>query len=46
MNRKFLIIGRSGQLAHELRRSLAPLAEIETADLPEFDLTDSDRITQ
>lgn len=44
MNRKFLIIGRSGQLAHELRRSLAPLAEIETANLPEFDLTDSDRI--
>lgn len=44
MKRKLLVIGRSGQLAYELRRILPAIAETEAVDLPEFDLTDPNRV--
>jgi len=39
-----LLIGRIGQVGWELRRTLAPLANITCVDFPEIDLTDGDSI--
>ncbi|HEV2211030.1 MAG TPA: dTDP-4-dehydrorhamnose reductase [Verrucomicrobiae bacterium] len=37
---RILIIGKIGQVGYELRRTLAPLAEIVSVDYPDIDLTD------
>ncbi|MGO9202677.1 MAG: dTDP-4-dehydrorhamnose reductase [Limisphaerales bacterium] len=43
---RVLLIGRVGQVGWELRRSLAPMAEITCIDFPEIDLTSGDSIRQ
>jgi dTDP-4-dehydrorhamnose reductase len=43
---RILLIGKIGQVGWELRRTLAPLAQIKCVDLPEIDLTSSDSIRQ
>lgn len=43
---RFLIIGKNGQVGWELRRTLAPLAEIIAVDYPDIDLTRADSIRQ
>jgi dTDP-4-dehydrorhamnose reductase len=39
-----LLIGKIGQVGYELRRTLAPLAQVTVADFPEIDLTNGDSI--
>jgi dTDP-4-dehydrorhamnose reductase len=41
---RILLIGRIGQVGWELRRSLAPMAEVTCLDFPEIDLTQPDSI--
>jgi dTDP-4-dehydrorhamnose reductase len=43
---RLLLIGKIGQVGWELRRTLAPLAQITCVDFPEIDLTKSDSIRQ
>jgi dTDP-4-dehydrorhamnose reductase len=43
---RILVIGRHGQVGWELRRSLAPFAEVVAVDFPDIDLTRSDSIRQ
>ncbi|MGA2179936.1 MAG: dTDP-4-dehydrorhamnose reductase [Verrucomicrobiota bacterium] len=38
---KILLIGKNGQVGWELRRALAPLAEVVAVDYPEINLTDT-----
>jgi len=38
---KILLIGKNGQVGWELRRTLAPLAEVVAVDYPEVNFTDS-----
>ena len=38
---RILLIGKNGQVGWELRRALAPLAQVIPVDYPEIDLTDS-----
>jgi dTDP-4-dehydrorhamnose reductase len=38
---KILLIGKNGQVGWELRRTLAPLAEVVAVDYPEINLTDT-----
>jgi len=44
MTRKILLIGRNGQVGWELRRSLSLLGTVISADQPEFDLAQPDKI--
>jgi dTDP-4-dehydrorhamnose reductase len=49
MNRelpRILLIGKIGQVGWELRRTLAPMAQLRCVDLPEIDLTRNDSIRQ
>jgi dTDP-4-dehydrorhamnose reductase len=39
-----LLIGKIGQVGYELRRALAPLAQVTAVDFPEIDLTNGDSI--
>jgi len=39
-------VGRIGQVGWELRRTLAPMAQVTCLDLPEIDLTQADSIRQ
>lgn len=41
---RVLIIGKNGQVGWELRRTLAPLGDIQAVDYPEVDLADADSI--
>ena len=41
-----LLIGKIGQVGWELRRTLAPLAQVTCVDFPEIDLTSGDSIRQ
>jgi dTDP-4-dehydrorhamnose reductase len=41
---RILLIGKTGQVAWELRHALAPLAEIKNLGLPELNLADPDAI--
>jgi dTDP-4-dehydrorhamnose reductase len=41
---RILLIGRIGQVGWELRRTLAPMAQVVCVDFPEIDLTSSDSI--
>lgn len=41
-----LLIGKIGQVGWELRRTLAPLAQVTCVDYPEIDLTSGDSIRQ
>jgi dTDP-4-dehydrorhamnose reductase len=41
---RILLIGRIGQVGWELRRTLAPLAQVACVDIPEIDLTSGDSI--
>jgi dTDP-4-dehydrorhamnose reductase len=41
-----LLIGKIGQVGYELRRTLAPLAQVTAVDFPEIDLTNGDSIRQ
>jgi dTDP-4-dehydrorhamnose reductase len=41
---RILLIGKVGQVGYELRRTLAPTAEIVTVEYPEIDLTQADSI--
>jgi dTDP-4-dehydrorhamnose reductase len=41
---RILLIGKIGQVGWELRRTLAPMAEIVCVDFPEIDLTSGDSI--
>jgi dTDP-4-dehydrorhamnose reductase len=43
---RLLLIGKIGQVGYELRRTLAPLAQVTAVDFPEIDLTNSDSIRQ
>jgi len=43
---RILLIGRVGQVGWELRRVIAPLAEIACVDFPEIDLTKPESIRQ
>ena len=43
---KILLIGKNGQVGWELRRSLAPLAEVVAVDYPEINLTDTPALRQ
>lgn len=43
---RILLIGQTGQVGWELRRSLAPLGPLACLDYPELDLTDSTAIRQ
>lgn len=43
---RILLIGRVGQVGWELRRSLAPMADVVSVDFPEIDLTRPDSIRQ
>ena len=38
---KILLIGKNGQVGWELRRTLAPLAEVVAVDYPEINFTDA-----
>ena len=40
MGKPILIVGRSGQLAYELRRSLISFCPITAAEYPALDITD------
>lgn len=41
---RILVIGKNGQVGYELRRALAPMAEIVAVDYPDIDLTSGDSI--
>jgi dTDP-4-dehydrorhamnose reductase len=41
---RILLIGKIGQVGWELRRTLAPMAEVGCVDFPEIDLTSGDSI--
>src|SRR5690349_7073017 len=41
---RILVIGKIGQVGWELRRTLAPLAQLVCIDYPEVDLTDGNSI--
>src|SRR5205807_1059294 len=41
-----LLIGKIGQVGWELRRTLAPMAQVTCVDFPEIDLTSPDSIRQ
>jgi dTDP-4-dehydrorhamnose reductase len=41
---RILLIGKIGQVGFELRRTLAPLAQVACVDFPEIDLTNADSI--
>src|SRR5438552_16969220 len=41
---RLLLIGKIGQVGWELRRTLAPLAQVPSVDFPEIDLTNGDSI--
>ena len=43
---KILLLGKNGQVGWELRRTLAPLAEITAADYPEINFTDAPALLQ
>ena len=43
---KILLIGKNGQVGWELRRTLAPLAEVVAVDYPEVNFTDSPALRQ
>jgi dTDP-4-dehydrorhamnose reductase len=43
---KILLIGKNGQVGWELRRALAPLAEVVAVDYPEINLTDTPALRQ
>ena len=43
---KILLIGKNGQVGWELRRTLAPLAEVVAVDYPEINLTDAPALRQ
>jgi dTDP-4-dehydrorhamnose reductase len=43
---KILLIGKNGQVGWELRRTLAPLAEVVAVDYPEINLTDTPALRQ
>ena len=43
---RILLIGRIGQVGWELRRTLAPVAQVVCVDFPEIDLTSGDSIRQ
>ncbi|MGA3285550.1 MAG: sugar nucleotide-binding protein, partial [Verrucomicrobiota bacterium] len=38
---KILLLGKNGQVGWELRRTLAPLAEVTAVDYPEINFTDT-----
>ena len=41
---RILLIGKIGQVGWELRRTLAPMAQVTCVDFPEIDLTSGDSI--
>ncbi len=41
---RILLVGRVGQVGYELRRTLAPMADITSVDFPDIDLTQPDSI--
>src|SRR3954468_6682717 len=41
---RLLLIGKIGQVGYELRRTLAPMAQVTSVDFPEIDLTNGDSI--
>jgi dTDP-4-dehydrorhamnose reductase len=41
---RFLLIGKIGQVGYELRRTLAPMAQVTSVDFPDIDLTNADSI--
>jgi dTDP-4-dehydrorhamnose reductase len=43
---KILLIGKNGQVGWELRRTLAPLAEVVAVDYPEINFTDAPALRQ
>jgi len=43
---RLLLIGKIGQVGWELRRTLAPMAQVTCVDFPEIDLTSGDSIRQ
>ncbi len=43
---RVLLIGRNGQVGWELRRTLAPMAEVTAIDYPEIDLSRADSIRE
>jgi dTDP-4-dehydrorhamnose reductase len=43
---RLLLIGKVGQVGWELRRTLAPMAQVTCVDFPEIDLTSGDSIRQ
>jgi dTDP-4-dehydrorhamnose reductase len=43
---RILLIGKVGQVGWELRRALAPIAQVVCVDFPEIDLTNGDSIRQ
>jgi dTDP-4-dehydrorhamnose reductase len=43
---RILLIGKVGQVGWELRRTLAPIAQVVCVDFPEIDLTSGDSIRQ
>jgi dTDP-4-dehydrorhamnose reductase len=43
---RLLLIGKIGQVGWELRRTLAPMAQVTSVDFPEIDLTSGDSIRQ
>ena len=43
---KILLIGKNGQVGWELRRTLAPLAEVVAVDYPEINLADTRALRQ
>ena len=43
---RILLIGKIGQVGWELRRTLAPMAQVVCVDFPEIDLTSGDSIRQ
>lgn len=43
---RILVIGKNGQVGWELRRTLAPLAQVTAVDYPDIDLTQPDSIRQ
>jgi dTDP-4-dehydrorhamnose reductase len=43
---RILLIGKIGQVGWELRRTLAPMAQVTCVDFPEIDLTSGDSIRQ
>jgi dTDP-4-dehydrorhamnose reductase len=46
MTPRLLLIGKIGQVGWELRRTLAPMADVTCVDFPEIDLTSGDSIRQ